>query len=74
MANYADDIIITTLDEKRAAKNSDYSALTAKERYIAPWPVAFAQAITSLDNESILVICGSLHFASAILELLRQND
>lgn len=74
LANYADDIIITTLDEKRAAKNSDYSALTAQEHYIAPWQVAFAQAITSLDNESILLICGSLHFASAILELLRQSD
>lgn len=73
LANCADDIIITTLDERRAAKNNDYSSLTAKEHYIEPWPIAFSQAITSLDSESILLICGSLHFASAILELLKQK-
>ncbi|WP_181190295.1 bifunctional folylpolyglutamate synthase/dihydrofolate synthase [Bombilactobacillus bombi] len=70
----ADEIIITTTEEKRSAKVSDYQDLTSKEHFVAPWPVAFAQALTSLDSESMLVICGSLHFASDILEMLKSSN
>lgn len=71
---FADEIIITTLDEARAAKSSDYQDLKPQEHFIQPWPVAFAQAVTSLESESMLVICGSLHFASAILDLLKPEN
>lgn len=63
-------IIVTSFEEPRAAQQSDYQNLSSTCRFIDPWPVAFGQAVNSLDSESLLLICGSLHFAGVILDLL----
>ncbi|NVY95659.1 bifunctional folylpolyglutamate synthase/dihydrofolate synthase [Lactobacillus sp. DCY120] len=68
----ATEVWITTFSENRAAKIQDYHLLT-KMKYIESWPVAFKQAVQSCDSESILVICGSLHFAGEILNLVQAD-
>ncbi|UQS83827.1 bifunctional folylpolyglutamate synthase/dihydrofolate synthase [Bombilactobacillus thymidiniphilus] len=67
LRSFAQELIVTSLSEARGAKNSDYDSSV---NLVTPWQVAFAQALQSLDGESILVICGSLHFAGEILNFL----
>lgn len=68
--NFANLVIVTTTDEKRAADSSDYQLDNSKDEFVGVWQLAFAQAMNSLDSDSMLIITGSLHFAGAILNLL----
>ncbi|UQS82690.1 bifunctional folylpolyglutamate synthase/dihydrofolate synthase [Bombilactobacillus folatiphilus] len=72
ISKVATQIFVTQLTEQRSAKEMDYQ-LPKQAIFVPSWRLAFGQAVNSLDNDSLLLICGSLHFAGDILRLLKEN-
>jgi dihydrofolate synthase/folylpolyglutamate synthase len=60
----------TTFDFFRAADPQVLyeQATVAKKRYETSWPSAFATEVNALEENEMLIICGSLYFISAVRE------